>query len=504
MYNSLGRRGGSNRPADARARRVPADSHEGSARDFLRRHELESADAARKTGRERAQLARRLFLRATDPRTFWSAIDDLAADGGDAPCPDGLTLDELDEQERWGLARALGAAIRAGRYRPGPHREVQISKGPGRGMRTLQIANIQDRVVGRAIVRVIQPLLDPGFAPTSYGYRPRRGRENALAHAAAIAEGDGLWAWILDDVKDAFDNVPVGRLMDVVRQRLIADDIVELARVVIDGGATRGIPQGCSLSPLFLNVYLDHVLDRPWAKRRPATPLIRVADDLLVLARDGDEAQLAHQDLTARLQAAGMAFEGCLRVGRPGPPPGGLGRVARVPAPQGAGRAGGQADGPLLEEARRGPGARPHEAGRLRPSPGGHPGMGGAARPLPAASGPRRRLQEDRHRGGPARLLGDPLPTGRGGPPPPRIPPVGSPEAARRAPTRRGSDHGGSARPRLTTAWRSARRPTSSARRRLFSVQFQFFIKTGRGPDPAFAACEARSGPPPSEIRRCR
>jgi Reverse transcriptase (RNA-dependent DNA polymerase) len=309
LYKSLRRRGGSNQPADARARRVPADLHEGSARDFLRRHERESADAARKTGRERAEFARCLFRRAADSRNLRCAIDYLDREGGGAPGPDGLTIDVLDGQERWELARVLGATIRTGRYRPGPHREVQIPKGPGRGMRTLRIRNVQDRVVERAIVRVLQPFLDPTFAPASFGYRPRMGREYALAHAEVIAERAGQRAWVLDDVKDAFDNIPVRRLMDVVRKRIGADDIVELIRIVIDGGATKGIPQGCSLSPLLLNVYLDHALDRPWAKRQPANPLIRVADDLLVLARDATEAQIAHEQLRAQLRAAGMSLK---------------------------------------------------------------------------------------------------------------------------------------------------------------------------------------------------
>jgi hypothetical protein len=186
---------------------------------------------------------------------------------------------------------------------------VRIPKGSGRGTRTLHIRNVQDRVVERSVVQVLQPFLDPGFAPFSFGYRPRLGREHALAYAEAVAERDGLWSWVLDDVRDAFDHVPLGRLLDVVRVRLGTEDIVELVRVVVDGGATCGIPQGCSLSPLLLNLYLDHVLDRPWARRQPATPLIRVADDLLVLARNEDDAHRAHQSLTAQLRAAGLALK---------------------------------------------------------------------------------------------------------------------------------------------------------------------------------------------------
>jgi hypothetical protein len=288
---------------------VPADLHEGSSEDFLSRHERESADAARRSGRQRTEFARCLLKRAADLRNISCAIRYLASEGGGAPGPDGLTLDELDGAERWGLARALGGPIKSGRFRTGPHREVQIPKTSGRGTRTLCIRNVQDRVVERAIVQVVQAFLDPTFAPSSFGYRPGLGRGHALAHAEAIAERDGLWIWVLDDVKDAFDNVPLGRLLDVVRKRLGAEDIVELVRVVIDGEAKCGIPQGSSLSPLLLNLYLDHVLDRPWAKQEPATPLTRVADDLLVLARDGDVARSAHEELKARLRAAGMGLK---------------------------------------------------------------------------------------------------------------------------------------------------------------------------------------------------
>jgi RNA-directed DNA polymerase len=246
MYNSPRRRGGSKRPADARARRVPADFHEGSRGDFLRRHERESADAAQLTGRQRTEFARCLFKRAADTRNLRCAIDYLAAEGGSSPGPNGLKLEELDGSERWELARALREEIRAGRYRPGPHREVRIPKGPGRGMRTLQIRNVEDRVVERAIVQVVQPFLDPTFAPASFGYRPGRGREHALAHAEAMACATGAWVWVLEDVKDAFDHVPQGRLLDIVRKRLVADDIVELIRVVTDNGATAGIRRGAA------------------------------------------------------------------------------------------------------------------------------------------------------------------------------------------------------------------------------------------------------------------
>jgi hypothetical protein len=237
---------------------VPADFHEGSVRDHLRRHERESADAARATARRRTEFATCLFRRAVDSRSLRRALAYLAAEGGSAPGPNGLTLDELDHLERWELARALAESIRTGRYRPGPHREVQISKGLGRGKRTIKVRNVEDRVVERAIVQVVQPFMAPKFAPASFGYRPGRGREHALAYAEAMAVATGSWAWVLDDVQDAFDNVPQGRLLDIVRMRLLAADIVELVRVVVGGKGSKGIRQGSSLSPFLLNLYLDH------------------------------------------------------------------------------------------------------------------------------------------------------------------------------------------------------------------------------------------------------
>ncbi len=76
-----------------------------------------------------------------------------------------------------------------------------------------------------------------------------------------------------------------------------------------DAKATKGIRQGSSLSPLLLNLYLDHQLDRPWAKRHPANPLIRVADDLLVIARDRSEAESAHDHLRSQLRSVGLTLK---------------------------------------------------------------------------------------------------------------------------------------------------------------------------------------------------
>ena len=211
MYNSPRRRGGSNRPADARARRVPADYHEGSCRDFLRRHERESADAARRD-RPRANRVRRVSVPQGGRFSQSQVCDRLSRLGGRQ-----LPGAERPDARRAGRLGTMGA-------RPGRSARSYGPAGTDRG-RTARcgsprdraeacgrsrIRNVEDRVVERAIVQVVQPFLDPTFAAASFGYRPGRGREHALAHAEAMADAKGSWVWVFDDVKDAFDHVPLG------------------------------------------------------------------------------------------------------------------------------------------------------------------------------------------------------------------------------------------------------------------------------------------------------
>jgi len=243
-------------------------------------------------------------------RALRCAIDYLASKGGAAPGPNALKFEDLDHQERWELANVLGKALSSRTYRPGPDRKVEIPKNSGVGIRTLRLQDIEDRVVQRAIVQSTQPFLDPGFAATSFGYRPQLGTGHALATAEFLASSGNLWTWIDDDIRDAFDHVPHGRLLDIVQNRLQSEEMADLIRVVIENEKGQGLRQGGSLSPFLLNLYLDHPLDRPWKKRQPRTSLLRYADDMLILAGDVQRADEAHAHLRNQLQAAGMTLKG--------------------------------------------------------------------------------------------------------------------------------------------------------------------------------------------------
>jgi hypothetical protein len=165
-------------------------------------------------------------------------------------------------------------------------------------------------VVQRGIVQILQSLIDPDFSSRSFGFRPYKGREHALACASALARRNGLWTWVTEDIRDAFNQVPLNRLLDVLRTKVPAEELLQLIESVIGGNGKRGLRQGGSLSPILLNVYLDHFLDRPWDKAHPEWPLIRVADDLLILTRNPEEAVEAHKALDRLLLAAAMPLKG--------------------------------------------------------------------------------------------------------------------------------------------------------------------------------------------------
>lgn len=249
----------------------------------------------------------------TDERLLRIAWDELARKGG-APGPNGRRFDDYDDGEAWRLLNTLSLGIKAGEYCPGPVGLEVISKGSGRGTRTIAIQDVEDRTVCRTVLRVIGPLYEPTFDRNSFGFRPRLGRQHALATLLELAQRDHYWHWAVDDVKNAFDVVPKERLLQVLRTRL-PDDVVEFVELVGTAGGKRGIRQGSPLSPFLLNVFLDHFLDKPWRRDFPQWPLLRTADDLIVMCQTEDEAQAAHDELTKRLIAAGTPAKGGLAAG---------------------------------------------------------------------------------------------------------------------------------------------------------------------------------------------
>jgi hypothetical protein len=285
----------------------PALRHAGGPGRLLRVHERHCLRAARDP--DFPPVGPLLMRRMADARTMRLAVAGLRRNGRTAPGPGGLRLDELDDRAAWSLARTLAAKVRAGTHRPGPVEVRQIPKEgrPGE-YRELTIQTTPDRVVGRAAKMILEPVVDRAFSPFSFGCRPRRGPLDALATAAALAEGAGAWCFAAADIERAFDRIPHGPLLDACR-RHFPDDVVGFIRLVACKAGKGGVRTGSPDSPLYANVFFDAKVDWPWHRRHPGLPLLRYVDDLLVLCRTPCQAAAALADLERLARSAGTPLK---------------------------------------------------------------------------------------------------------------------------------------------------------------------------------------------------
>jgi Reverse transcriptase (RNA-dependent DNA polymerase) len=276
--------------------------HTGDHRQLMHTHERHAALCVAGSA-EVDPIQPWLFERFADARTMYAAVEDLL-DGGRAPGPNGHSLQDLNRLERWGLCRALAKSVRAGNYRPAKRRHVRIPKGGGRGHRELQIQNVEDRIVDRGLLRILQPVINPLFSPFSFGFRPRAGTMHALATGLALARRQKLWFWVTADIANAFDAIPNRRLLDACAQYL-PEQVVQFIGLIVD----MGLAQGSPISPFLANIFFHHFLDKPWRRRHPDKPLLRYADDLAVMASSKMEADDLNESLETLALSAGTPLK---------------------------------------------------------------------------------------------------------------------------------------------------------------------------------------------------
>lgn len=235
-----------------------------------------------------------------------------------APGVDGVTWTDYG-QDLEANVQDLHGRVQSGRYRAKPSRRAYIPKADGR-LRPLGIAALEDKIVQRAVVEVLNAVYEVDFRGFSYGFRPGRSPHDAL-DALAVGIDRKKVNWVLDaDIRDFFGQLDRAWLRKFVQHRITDKRVLRLidkwlaAGVIEDGqwSATEfGSVQGASVSPLLANVYLHYVLDLwvAWWRRRRAhgdVIIVRWADDFIIGFEHEQDARRFLAELRERFSRFGL------------------------------------------------------------------------------------------------------------------------------------------------------------------------------------------------------
>jgi RNA-directed DNA polymerase len=279
-----------------------------------------------------------LFNFVYDPATLLMAFARVAGNqGARTPGVDGLTVADVEEYVGVpGFLDELRTSLKDGSFRPLPVRERKISKPGGSGkVRKLGIPTIADRVVQAALKLVLEPIFEADFLPVSYGFRPKRRAQDAIAEIHHF--GTRGYRWVLDaDIEACFDSISHSALLERVRARVKDKRVVALVKAFLKAGVLTelgdrqdtwtGTPQGGILSPLLANIALtvldEHVME-PWklggpmstsgkrayrrSKGRPTWRIIRYADDFVILVHGSrEDTEALREDVAIMLAPLGL------------------------------------------------------------------------------------------------------------------------------------------------------------------------------------------------------
>lgn len=184
-----------------------------------------------------------------DVNNLAAVYDLMRRENGRAPGPDGIRFKHLGRRELYNVLRTVSEVIVSGAYRPGPAREVKISKSGNRGFRTLTLRNLTDRIVAKAVNEAMMPFWEQHFLDGSHGFRPDRSNWTLLAKLEQAIVTQDRWVLVSDDVKNAFPSVNIDLVVEDHR-RVLGDNpkLLNLIDVILRGGKSDhsiGLDQGC-------------------------------------------------------------------------------------------------------------------------------------------------------------------------------------------------------------------------------------------------------------------
>jgi len=222
---------------------------------------------------------------------------------------DGVTIRSFADRAHRALPDLL-LRLQDGRYRPYPLLKIVVEKSPGSpATRTLLVPAVRDRIVQTAAARHLSRSFEEEFLECSYGYRPGRSVDRAIARIRKCRELG--YVFVADaDIQSFFDRVNHDLLLERLAERQPGETLMALLRQWVrcqswDGSHVRpvrcGVPQGSPISPLLANFFLED-FDRELEKS--GRKLVRYADDFIILAKTAEDAQQALVQSEQLLEAA--------------------------------------------------------------------------------------------------------------------------------------------------------------------------------------------------------
>lgn len=244
----------------------------------------------------------------------------LGIERGSAPGVDGVTWQEYGRNLEENL-RALSERLKRGSYRAQSVRRVYIPKADGR-MRPLGVPALEDKIVQRSTVEVLNAVYETDFLGFSYGFRPGRSQHNAL-DALAVGIQARKVSFVLDaDIRGFFDSISHEWMMRFIEHRIADERLQRFIRKWLKAGVLEdgqvhevgeGTPQGGSVSPLLANIYLHYVLDlwvQQWRRvhARGEVIIVRYADDFVMGFQYRSDAEAFRKALEERLRGFNLAL----------------------------------------------------------------------------------------------------------------------------------------------------------------------------------------------------
>ena len=246
----------------------------------------------------------RLLETAINPPMLGEAIKDIGrgkiiGDDLQSNNPKGLP---------WDWLRSLNKRVLSNEYRVGKYKKCQIPKPGKSGFRTIEVPGREARVLARSLCNALTPILDPHFYPLSIGFRPQRSPVHGLAAAKLLCSQNKLHV-VTCDIQNAFGMIPKKRMLEILSSRLHQSNAMGLIEELLIPSRKKGVPQGISISPLCMNVYLDHLFDHWFTKTFPGAVLVRYADDIAVFCDSRESAKHCFSAIQKRILSLGMKIK---------------------------------------------------------------------------------------------------------------------------------------------------------------------------------------------------